>query len=250
MGKRINGGVDNQGFRLGAQNKGINNGDIRHQGAGDDGHLDLALRIGDDAELTDVRTAPRSGGDQQHGRQRTGYPVGALVIRDFSAIAGQNGYPLGSIEHAAAADGDNHIRAVFDIELGALFHHVIAGIRGNARVVHPAYAFLVKDVLQALQPASFFNTGITNHKGLLGAQATGALPGIVETATAKNNFRDGKFGDIHCQTSIFPAKISHCSTHPIRSSISYLDSYSTTSDSQPVILNENNENNSPLSNDG
>mmetsp|Transcript_11912 Transcript_11912/g.29956 ORF Transcript_11912/g.29956 Transcript_11912/m.29956 type:complete len:281 (+) Transcript_11912:770-1612(+) len=135
-----------------------------------EGHLDVALIVGDDAEARHLRCRARRGVHCHHRQHGLGALVHALVVLDAAAVGGQHADGLGAVVGGATAEGDDEVAAVVLEQLAAGIDLLNRGV-GSAAVVdgigHPS---AVQHICESFHSADLHEDCVGDDERLLLAE--------------------------------------------------------------------------------
>ena len=171
MSQSIHAGSGGQGRRHTHHENGVVNGDAGSAAPVDDGHLNLAGNVGDDAEAGHFRSGTGSGVHSDVGREGLAGLVHAFVILNLAAVADEEADALAAVMGAAAAEGDEAVAVVFLINGGCVCNILICGVRNGAVKDNIGDAAFIENVSDLLKDTAGDDTLIRYYKRMLGAKA-------------------------------------------------------------------------------
>ncbi len=200
MGQGVHAGGSGQGGGLADHQHGIVDRDIGGAAPVDDGHLDLCVRVGDDAEAGHLRSSAGGGVDGDKGGHGFGAFVDALEVADVAAIADDQADPFGAVVGAAAAEGDNGVTAVVLIHRQAVVNVLVGGIRLGAVENDDLDAGRLDLLLDLVGHPHGRDPLVGDQQGLGAAEGLDLVAGLLGAADAhERNGRNEKSESLICQ---------------------------------------------------
>ena len=160
--------------------------DLRRDAPVEDGHLDLAARIRDDAETRDLGSR---AGRRVDGHQRDHLVLGdvdALVVVDLAAVGCNEADGLGAVVRRTAAEGDDAVTALLFEGLDASHDILVRRVRLSTAEDVSRQALVLEDLLDIVGHAGFRQEGICDDHRMRAIEALHELAGFVDSTFTKD----------------------------------------------------------------
>ena len=194
-------GIDRRGndkfSRLGGQQLRIDDRYVGDQGAADNRHLHLALHVGNDGELGDIRSTSGRRGNKHHRRQRPLNAIGTFIVLHFPAVARHHGNAFGTIHGASAPDGHDHIAIAFLVEQSPVLNLMVTGVRADFVEIGPLKMLVFQDGEDPINPSCPLKARIAHQEDPFRSQALGTKGRVLQTSLTEKDLGDGKFPNFH-----------------------------------------------------
>lgn len=152
----------------------------------DDGHLDVAAGIGDDAETGDLRCGTGCGVDGEHWHEVFGGFVNAFVIVDAAAVGSNEGNAFGAVVGGTAAEGDDGVAGVVVEEINTGFDVFVGWVWFCTIEHHGVHAGFFEDADDAICHAGAGEEFVGNDHCGRYVEAFHEIANFVDGAFTKN----------------------------------------------------------------
>ena len=197
VGQGVHTGGGGQRRRHAHHEDGVVDGDAGSAAPVDDGHLNLAGNVGDDAETGHFRSGTGGGVHGNIGREGLGGLVHAFVVLNLAAVADEEADALAAVMGAAAAEGDEAVAVVFLVHFSSVVNVLIRGVRNGTVEYNIGDAAGIQNIGDLLQNTAGNDTLVRYYKRMLGAKALQAIGNfLTAVGTNKSNSRNKEGSDL------------------------------------------------------